>query len=57
MRGYYPDLTKSMLIVHPENIEAGKRFGVSYKLKVFKGARYLGGYIGDDKSKHNWIKY
>ena len=29
-RGYYPKPSKSVLIMHPENIEVGKRFGLCH---------------------------
>ena len=34
-RGYYPEPSKFVLIVHPENIESGKLFGSSYRFKVY----------------------
>ena len=52
--GYYPEPTKIILTVHPENLRAGKLFGGSHG---FKGVRYLGPYIRNDKSKHTWLKY
>ena len=52
-QGYHPEPTKSVLIVRPENIEAGKVFGACHIFWVCMGARYLGGYIGDDKSKRD----
>ena len=55
-RGYHPELSKSVLIVRPENIEARKVFGRCHGFKVFRGARYLGGYIGDEESKHDWSR-
>ena len=55
-RGYYTELSKSVLIVRPENLEAGKEFEAYHGFKVCTGARYLGGYIGDDESKRNWMK-
>ena len=55
-RGYYPDPTKIILIVHPENPKARKLFFVRCGFKVCTGARYLGGYIRDDKSKRSWLK-
>ena len=55
-RGYHPDPTKSILIVRPKNIEAGKFFGARHGFRVCMGAHYLGGYIGDDKSKLNWLR-
>ena len=54
--GYYPNTTKIILIVHPYNIEAGKLFVARHVFKFFTGALYLGGYIGDDKSKREWLK-
>ena len=50
-RGYHPEPSKIVLIVRPDNLEAGKLFGRRHVFKVCTGARYLGGYIGDDKSK------
>ena len=55
-RGYYPKPTKSILVVHPENLEAGELFGRCHGFKVCTGARYLGGYTEDDKSKGDWLK-
>ena len=49
--GYYPEPSKSVLIVRPENLKAGKNFRARHRFKVCAGAHYLGGYIGDNKSK------
>ena len=46
-QGYYPDPTIGIIIVHLENIEAGKLFGARH---IFQ-ARYLRSYITDEKSK------
>ena len=45
------------MIVRPDNIEAGKYFGARHGFKVCTCAGYLGGYIGDDNSKHDWLRY
>ena len=55
-RGYHPNPTKSVLIVRPENLEAVKVFGARHAFRVCTGARYIGGYIGDDKSKRDWLR-
>ena len=55
-RGYYTELSKSVLIAHPENLESRNEFGARHGLKVCKGACYLWGYIGDDKSNSNWLR-
>ena len=54
-RGYHSEPTKSVLIVRLENIEAGKVSGARHGFRVCTGARYIGGYIGDDESKCNWL--
>ena len=46
--GYYREPYKVFLVVHQHIIEAGKLFGLLHISKVFTGARYLGGFIGDD---------
>ena len=55
-RGYHPKLSKSVLVVHPENLKDGKVFGARNGFKLFTGACYLGGYIGDNESKHDWLR-
>ena len=55
-REYYPKPLKSVLFVHPDNLEAGKRFGLRHGFKVCTFAHYLSGFIGDDKYKRDWIK-
>ena len=56
VRDYHRKLTKSVLLILPENIETGKLFGRRHRFRVCMGARYLGGYIGGDKSKHDWLR-
>ena len=52
----YSEPSKSVLIVHPENLEARKEFGSRHGFKVVMSARYLRGYIGDDRSKSNLLR-
>ena len=54
--GYYPNPTKIMMIVNPDNPEVVKCFSMIFWFKVFTGTRYLGGYIRDDEYKHKWLK-
>ena len=44
------------MIIHLNNIEAGKLSGLRHGFKACTGACYLGGYIMDDKSKPDWTK-
>ena len=55
-REYYPEPSKSVLIVHPDNLEARELCCLHHGFKVCPGARYLDGYTGDEKSKHKWMK-
>ena len=54
--GYHPKTSKSVLIMHPENIKAVKTFGERHGFKICTGARYLGGYIGDNNSNIDWLR-
>ena len=47
-QGYLPDPIKSIMIVHPKNIEAGELFGQCHGFKVCTAAHFIGGYISDD---------
>ena len=47
-RGYYPKSTKIVQIVHTDNLETQKQFGLRHGFKVFTGARYLGSVIRDN---------
>ena len=55
-RRYYPEPYKSVLIVRPNNLEAGKVFGACHGFKVCTGARYPGSYIGADESKRDLLR-
>ena len=55
-RGYYPEPSKSVRVVHPENLDSGKQFGARHGFKVCTGAHDIGRYIGDGKSKINWLR-
>ena len=55
-RGYYLEPSKSVMIVHLDNLKYGKRFGLSHGFKVCTGMQYLGGFIRNDNSKHDWLK-
>ena len=55
-RGYYPEAYKIVLILHPDNIESEKRFGIPHMFKVCMGARYLGGFIEDENPNCDFLK-
>ena len=55
-RGYFPDPTKIILVMHPQNLEPGEEFRQRHGFKVCMGARYIEVYIEDDKTKGHWLK-
>ena len=55
-QGYYPDSTKGILVVHLKNPEVRELFFQRHGFKMYIGARYLGGYIGDDVYKGDWLQ-
>ena len=55
-RAYYHEPSKSVLIVRPDNFETGKSFEEHHRFKFCKYVCYLGGYISDNKSKHDWLR-
>ena len=50
-QGYHTNPTKSILIVQLKNLQVGKVFRARHGFSVCMSACYLGGYIGDNKSK------
>ena len=52
---YYPETSKRVMIIHPENLESVKLFDLSHEFKVFTGAHSLRVYIGDNESKWDWL--
>ena len=55
-RGYHLEPSKSIFIIRLDNLEARKLFGRRHGFKVCTGARYLGGYFGDDDSKRDCLR-
>ena len=53
---YYVTPTKSIMIVHKNNIKARGLFRMSLGFRVCAGACYLGSYIKDNESKGDWLK-
>ena len=49
--GYYPEPSKSYLIVHPNFVEKADQLFDTFGIRIFEGRRYLGGFIGSDEGK------
>ena len=43
--------------MHLGDLLSGKEFGVCHGFKVCTGTRYLDGFIEDNESKRDWLKY
>ena len=47
VRGYYPEPTKSILVVAPGNVAQAEEHLRGIGIRVVTGHRYLGGFLGD----------
>jgi hypothetical protein len=52
---YYPEPTKSILIVPQHNLEAARITFADFNFKVTMGSRYLGSFMGKDDALHSWL--
>ena len=51
--GYYPEPTKSILIVRQHNLEEARLRFPAFQVKT--GNRYLGGFISQDEAHNEWL--
>ena len=54
-RGYYPEPTKSILVVAPGNVARAEEQFWGMGVRVVTGHRYLRGYIGDKEEEGRWL--
>jgi hypothetical protein len=54
--GYYPEPSKSILVVPQHNLEAAREAFPDFGFKVTTGNRYLGGFIGEDEALRAWLR-
>jgi hypothetical protein len=55
-RGYYPEPSKSILICRPEHQDAARMNLSDFDFKYQDGHRYVGGFIGTDASRTQWLE-
>ena len=55
-RGYFPEPTKSILVVKPQSVERATALFQHLGFKIVTGTRYLGGHIGDEGACTEWIE-
>jgi hypothetical protein len=54
--GYFPEPSKSVLVVTEANANKAKTFFRNQGFKVRLGSRYLGGYLGSATSQSSWLE-
>ena len=55
-QGYYPEPTKSILVVAERNVPRAKEYFRGMGIQVVTGSRYLGGFVGEREAEASWIK-
>ena len=53
---YFPEPSKSVLVVSETNATKAKTFFREQGFKVRLGSRYLGGYLGNEATKSTWLE-
>ena len=49
--GFYPEPSKSYLVVHPNIVEKAHQLFYRFGIRIDEGRRYLGGFIGSDEGR------
>ena len=55
-RGYYPEPTKSILVVAETNVSRAKEYFRGMGIQVVTGSRYLGGFVREREAEARWIQ-
>ena len=55
-RGYYPEPSKSIFICRPEDRERARDMLSNFDFQHKEGSRYIGGFIGTDASRDEWLR-
>ena len=55
-RGYYPEPTKSILVVAPANVARAEELFWGMGMKIVTGSRYLGGFLGERRTERQWVR-
>ena len=50
-RGYFPEPTKSILVVVEQNVPRAKEYFRGMGIQVVTGSRYLGGFVGERETE------
>ena len=55
-RGYFPELTKSILVVAERNVPRSTEYFRGMGIQVDTGSRYLGGFVGERETEGQWVQ-
>ena len=55
-QGYFPNPTKSILVVSEQNVPRAKEYFRGMVVQVVTGIRYLGGYVGEWETEGQWLQ-
>ena len=55
LRGYFPEPTKSILSVYPQNVPRVQALFRGYGIQIVTGGRYLGGFVGSKAYWDRWL--
>ena len=55
-RGYFPEPTKSILVVSEQNVPRATEYFRGIGMKIVTGGHYLGGFVGERGTERQWVK-
>ena len=55
LRRYFPELTKSILVMSPRNAPRAEAFFRGCRLQILTGSRYRGGFVGSKADQDCWM--
>ena len=55
-QGYFPDPTKSILVVSEQNVPRATEYFRGMGMKIVTGSHYLGGFVGERGAERRWVQ-
>ena len=55
-RGYFPEPTKSILVVLEQNVPRATAYFRGMGMQIVTGSRYLGGFVGERGTETQWVQ-
>jgi hypothetical protein len=54
--GYFPEPSKSILVVHEHNLEKARSAFADHEFQITTSSRYLSGFIAEEEALRSWMK-